>query len=416
MTQELKVSFYLKREGKSKKSIVNSDAVYPIVGKIIIGNSIAQFSSKLSVSESLWNVKSGRAIGKSGIAVELNREINKINLLIHSHYKDILDRTGKVTSIDVKNAFQGIASSQKTLLVLFEEMTQEFYARVGIDRAPATYLKYGKAYKHLKRFLKEKYHIEDIPLSALDLPFIEAFDFNLRVERKMKAESIVSIVALLLKVVRIALHRNFIVYPPFLGYKLRKPDFQNRSLTAEEFERLISTPIEYQSQCFIRDLFVFTSFTGISYADLKQLTWKDIIRDEDSSLWISMSRQKTSVPFHVKLLDIPIRIMEKYKGLATDDCVFPVLSQGRINYALKIIARQCGIDKAICFHMGRHCYASVVTLSQGVPLETVAELLGHRDWRATRIYAQVSNEKIGEDMRHLNKRLSGKFHLAENNV
>lgn len=284
MTQELKVSFYLKRVGKGKKFIVNPDAIYPIVGKIIIGNSIAQFSSKLSAPEHLWNVKSGRATGKSRIAVELNREINKINLCIHTHYKDILSRTGKVNALDVKNAFQDIASSQKTLLALFEEMTQEFHARIGIDRAAATYLKYGKAYKHLKRFLKEKYHVEDIPLTALDLPFIEAFDFNLRVERKMKAESIVSIIALLLKAVRIALHRNFITYPPFLGYKLRKPDFQNRSLTADEFERLISAPIKYESQCFIRDLFVFASFTGISYADLKQFTWKDIAREEDGSL------------------------------------------------------------------------------------------------------------------------------------
>lgn len=268
-------------------------------------------------------------------------------------------------------------------------MTQEFYARVGIDRAPATYLKYGKAYKLLKRFLKEKYHVKDIPLAVLDLPFIEAFDFNLRVERKLKAESIVSVVALLLKVVRIALHRNFIVYPPFLGYKLKKPDFQNRSLTAEEFERLISTPIEYESQYFIRDLFVFASFTGISYADLKQLTWKDIIRNEDDSLWISMSRQKTSVPFHVKLLDIPIRIMEKYKGLATDDCVFPVLSQGRINYALKIIAKQCGINKALCFHIARHSFASLITLEEGVPIETISRMLGHSNIKTTQVYARV---------------------------
>lgn len=354
-----------------------------------------------------------RATGKSRIAVELNREINKINLCIHTHYKDILSRTGKVNALDVKNAFQGIASSQKTLLALFEEMTQEFHARIGIDRAAATYLKYGKAYKHLKRFLKEKYHVEDIPLTALDLPFIEAFDFNLRVERKMKAESIVSIIALLLKAVRIALHRNFITYPPFLGYKLRKPDFQNRSLTADEFERLISAPIKYESQCFIRDLFVFASFTGISYADLKQFTWKDIAREEDGSLWISMSRQKTSVPFHVKLLDIPIRIMEKYKGLAKDDCVFPVLSQGRINYALKIIAKQCGIDKAICFHQSRHTFASQLCLSQGVPIESVSRMMGHRNIQTTQRYARVNNEKIGNDMKNLSKRLENRFRLTE---
>jgi hypothetical protein len=133
MDTELKVSFYLKRERKNEKE----GAGYPIVGKINVGKTIAQFSSKLKVEEKLWNVKSGRAIGKSKIATELNREINKINLSIHSYYKDILKRTGKVTALDVKNAFQGIASTQTTLLVLFNEITQEFHSRVGIDRAPS---------------------------------------------------------------------------------------------------------------------------------------------------------------------------------------------------------------------------------------------------------------------------------------
>lgn len=418
MTNNLKVSFYLKREGKSKKTVFNPDAIYPIVGKIIIGNSIAQFGSKLSIAENLWNVKSGRAIGKSRVAVELNKEINFINLLIHSHYKEILQRTGKITAVEVKNAFQGIATAQKTLLVLFKEMAEEFRLRIGIDRSANTYPKYNVAYKNLKRFLNEKYHIQDIPLNQLDLPFIEAYDYYLRVERKLKAESIVSIVALLLKAVRIALHRNLITYPPFLGYKLGKPEFIQRTLTAEEFERLISTPLKSTSQSFIRDLFVFAAFTGLSFIDLKQLTWKEIITEEDRSLWISMSRQKTDIPFNVKLLDIPVRIIEKYKGISgtgKDDTVFKVLSHRRISDALKTIAKHCNITTNISFHVARHCFASQLCLSQGVPIESVSRMMGHRNIQTTQRYARVNNEKIGNDMKQLSKRLSGKFNFANNN-
>ncbi len=418
MTNNLKVSFYLKREGKSKNSTSNLDAVYPIVGKIIIGNSIAQFGSKLSIPENLWNVKSGRAIGKSRIAVELNREINKINLLIHSHYKEILQRTGKVTAIEVKNAFQGIATAQKTLLVLFKEMAEEFRQRIGIDRSANTYPKYNVAYKNLKRFLNEKYHIQDIPLNQLDLPFIEAYDYYLRVERKLKAESIVTIVALLLKTVRIALHRNMITYPPFLGYKLGKPEFIQRTLSAEELERLISTPLKSASQSFIRDLFVFAAFTGLSFIDLKQLTWKHIITEEDGSLWISMSRQKTDIPFNVKLLDIPVRIIEKYKGISgtgKDDTVFKVLSHRRISDALKTIAKHCDITTNISFHVARHCFASQLCLSQGVPIESVSRMMGHRNIQTTQRYARVNNEKIGNDMKQLSQRLSGKFNFTSSN-
>jgi len=298
MNENLKVSFYLKREQKNGK---NGDIIYPIVGKIIIGKSIAQFSSKLKISERLWHVKSGRAIGKSREAVTLNREINKINLLIHSHYSEILRRTGKVTVVDVKNAFQGIASTQKTLLVLFAEIMQEFHSRVGIDRTMGSYYGYASAYKHLQRFIKEKYNVRDIPLGQLDLPFIESFDFYLRVECRLKPSSVNVTVIKLFSATRIALHRNYISRPPFFGYKLERPEFQIRSLSKEEFERIVSTPIQSAELGFVRDMFVFASFTGISYIDLKNLTQKELITEEDGSLWISKSRQKTKVPFNVKL-------------------------------------------------------------------------------------------------------------------
>lgn len=323
MSDELKVSFYLKREGKSGLASTNPNEVYTIVGRIIIGKSNAQFGSKLKIEESLWDVKSGRAIGKSRKANQLNREINKINLSIHAHYKEILKRTGTVTASEVKNAFQGMTSAQKTLLVFFEEIMQEFHARIGIDRSALTYPKYKNAYKQMKRFILAKYKVQDIPLNQFDLPFIETFDFHLRVERKMTDESVATVIFLLFKAVRLALHRNLITYPPFLGFKLKKPEFQIRSLTKEEFERLISTPLESQSQCFIRDLFVFAAFTGISYVDLKKLTLKDIITEEDGSLWICMSRQKTGIPFHVKLLDTPIKILKNTEDWQRKTLSFP---------------------------------------------------------------------------------------------
>jgi hypothetical protein len=158
MNNELKVSFYLKRESRLEKGNVGENVTCPIIREIIIGNSIAQFSSKLKIEERLWSVKSGQAISKSRVAVELNREINKINLLIHFHCKEILHRIGTITAIEVKNVFQGIATAQKTLLVHFKDMAEEFRKRIGIDRSANTYPKYNVSYKNLKRFLNEKYH------------------------------------------------------------------------------------------------------------------------------------------------------------------------------------------------------------------------------------------------------------------
>ena len=231
MNNELKVSFYLKREGNTERTETNPDAVYPIVGKIIISNTIAQFGSKLKIEEQLWSVKSGRAIGKSRVAVELNREINKINLSIHAHYRDILKRTGKVTAIEVKNAFQGIATAQKTLLVLFGEMMEDFKGRIGIDRAQSTYKQYEVLNKQLKQFLREEYHVEDIPLTELDLPFIEALNFFFRVKTQDEAENSQGKDCLVKQGNTFSVASKNYHRPPFDGFELEKTELKKQVLS-----------------------------------------------------------------------------------------------------------------------------------------------------------------------------------------
>ncbi|CDB81882.1 integrase [Bacteroides clarus CAG:160] len=411
MNNELKVSFYLKREGNTERTETNPDTVYPIVGKIIIGNTIAQFGSKLKIEERLWNVKSGRAIGKSRVAVELNREINKINLSIHTHYRDIFKRTGKVTAIEVKNAFQGIATAQKMLLALFGEMMEDFKGRIGIDRAQSTYKQYEVLYKQLKQFLREEYHVEDIPLTELDLSFIEALNFFFRVKRRMKPRTVKARIILLNKMIRLALHRRIITRPPFDGFELEKTELKNKSLTSDELDLLMKTPLKSGTQRFIRDMFLFSTFTGLAYADLHKLSWKDIITEDDGSLWISANRQKSHTEFNVKLLNIPIQIIEYYKGLAPDGKVFPPMSLGQVNVGLKRIARNCGINRALSFHQARYTFASQICLSQGVPIESVSRMLGHKHIETTQRYARLNNEKISNDMQQLSARLASKFNF-----
>jgi len=411
MNNELKVSFYLKREGNTERTETNPDAIYPIVGKIIIGNTIAQFGSKLKIEERLWSVKSGRAIGKSRVAVELNREINKINLSIHAHYRDILKRTGKVSVIEVKNAFQGIATAQKTLLALFGEMMEDFKRRIGIDRAQSTYKQYEVLYKQLKQFLREEYHVEDIPLTELDLPFIEALNFFFRVKRRMNPRTVKARIVLVNRAIRLALHRRIITRPPFDGFELEKTELKNKSLTNNELDLLMKTSLKSGTQRFIRDMFLFSTFTGLAYADLHKLSWKDIITEDDGSLWISANRQKSHTEFNVKLLNIPIQIIEYYKGLASDGKVFPHMSLGQVNVGLKRIARNCGINRALSFHQARYTFASQICLSQGVPIESVSRMLGHKHIQTTQRYARLNNEKISNDMQQLSARLASKFNF-----
>lgn len=407
---EVKVNFYLKRNEEKQ------DGTVPVLGRIRIGKSMVQFSAKVSVPVSLWDTKSGRATGKSKAALSINASLNKICVAIHSAHRDLSVKKENVSAQDVKNAFQGIASEQDTLVKYYEAHNEQFLKNVGVNRCMETYKRYGISLNHLKRFMRKKYNVSDISFQALTPSFVADYDYYLRVELRFAPQTIVNTIGQLRRIVKIAINNGLLRNDPFIDYEFITSPIIPKSLTSAELKKLMKAKLSRPNLNFIRDMFLFSSFTGIAFSDMRNLTDQNLSIAEDGVRWVHLKRKKTGTPCHIPLLEIPLQLIEKYKGLSKEGKLFPMISCSKTNIYLKRIATECGIDKRVTFHMARHCYASVVTLSQGVPLETVAELLGHRDWRATRIYAQVSNEKIGEDMRHLNKRLSDKFHLANNNV
>ena len=361
----------------------------------------------------LWDTKSGRAIGKTKTALSVNSSLNKISVAIHSAYKDLLAKKENVSALEVKNAFQGIASEQATLVKYFEAHNEEFLKSVGVNRAEATYKRFLTSLGHLKRFMRKKYNIADIPFQALTPSFVADYDYYLRVKVGLACGTVTNTVVHLRRIIKKAINNGLLHNDPFINYEYITTPIIPKSLTAEELQILIGAKLSRPNLNFIRDMFLFSSFTGIAFSDMRALTLKNISTEEDGVKWMHLKRKKTGAACHIPLLEIPLQLIEKYKGLGKDGKLFPMISCSKTNIYLKRIAKECGINKRVTFHQARHCYASVVTLSQGVPLETVGELLGHTDWRATRIYAQVNNEKIGEDMQVLNKRLSGKFQLTD---
>lgn len=407
--QEVKVGFYLKRNEEK------SDGTIPILGRIRIGKSMVQFSAKVYVPVSLWDTTSGRATGKSKTALSVNTSLDKICVAIHSACRELSLKNNNVSALEVKNAFQGIASEQDTLVKYFEVHNETFLQHVGVNRAEGTYKRFLTSLGHLKHFMRKKYNISDIPFQALTPSFVADYDYYLRVELGLACGTIINTIVHLRRIIKIAINNGLVRNDPFIDYKYIAQDPVPKSLTSDELDTLIKAELSRPNLNFIRDMFLFSSFTGIAFSDMRLLTKKNLSIAEDGVQWIHLKRKKTGAPCHIPLLEIPLQLIEKYKGLGKDGKLFPMISCSKTNIYLKRIAKECSIDKPITFHQARHCYASVVTLSQGVPLETVGELLGHTDWRATRIYAQVSNEKIGEDMQLLNKRLSGKYDFEGSN-
>lgn len=407
--QEVKVSFYLKRNE------AKADGTVPILGRIRIEKSMVQFSAKVYVPVSLWDTTSGRAIGKSKTALSINATLDKTCVAIHSAYRELSLKNNNVSALEVKNAFQGIASEQDTLVKYFEAHNEKFLQNVGVNRAEGTYKRFLTSLSHLKRFMRKKYNISDIPFQALTPSFVADYDYYLRIELGLACGTIINTIVHLRRIIKIAINNGLVRSDPFIDYKYIAQEPVPKSLTSDELDTLIKAKLSRPNLNFIRDMFLFSSFTGIAFSDMRNLTAKNISRAEDRVWWIHLNRKKTGVPCHIPLLEIPLQLIKKYRGIAKEGRLFPMISCSKTNIYLKRIAKECGINKRVSFHMARHCYASVITLSQGVPLETVGELLGHTDWRATRIYAQVSNDKIGEDMQLLNKRLSGKYDFEGSN-
>lgn len=406
MKTGLKVHFYLRKTDEKK----NGEC--PVIGKITIGKDVAQFSAKVTAKASLWDIVSGRVTGKSKHASEVNTTLDKINVAINTSYRKLQEEKNTITASEVKNAFQGIAAGQETLIRYFARHNEEFKKRVGVNRELSTQVQYENSLKHLKRFMSLKCKLSDIPFTQLDFSFIEKYDFYLRVELKLKPNTILGIMRHFRKMIKLAIGEGIITRDPFEGYSPERPKAEQKYLTRDELEKIMITPLDHPCRYLTRDMFLFSVFTGLAYRDICNLTARNIVRASDGTLWIETTRQKTGTPCEIPLMEIPLQILDKYKGLAPDGKVLPMQSCGRLNKNLKVIAKLCGLKRKLIFHLARHTYASEICLSQGVPIETVSRMLGHRDLRSTQIYAKISNDKISEDTDKLEERIKDKFRLV----
>lgn len=402
-----KVLFYLKRQDEKNGKV-------PVMGRITVNGTIAQFSCKMRVDPQLWDTKAGKAAGKSVAAQGINERLDKTKALIIKQYDKIAAADNYVTAEKVKNAYLGFGDEYRTLLSVAKEFLAEFAQRVGKDRTPDSYEQQCINHKRIVWFLRDKYALSDIPLKEIEPSFVEDFHTYLIVTRGLASGTIIGAVTKLKQLMLYSVRKKYITYNPFTGFRCTAQYRDRGFLSEEELQRFMAAEPRRYKQRQIRDVFVFCCFTGLAYADVKKLTFDDIKTSFDGDSWIIAHRKKTGTPFHVKLLPVAMQLIEKYRPAAKDNRVFPVPSNvENMNRALRRVTKICGIDKWISMHMSRHTFATTVTLSQGVPLETVSQMLGHTNILTTQIYAKITNEKISRDMDALTLKLGDKFKVAQ---
>lgn len=392
--------FYLKRQAARK------DGTVPVMGRITVDGTQTQFSCKITIDPKVWDTKSGRATGRSAAAIEANRMLDNMRVSINKHYREIMDRDNYVTAEKVKNAFLGLEHRCRTLLQVFKQHNEDYEKMYEAGmKAKATLLKYQCVYRHLEEFIYQRYHVRDIALKELTPAFISDFDIFLITEKNCCTNTVWLYLCPLRTMVSIAISNEWLSRDPFRDYEVKKEQTTRYFLTKDEIRQLMDGKLKNAKQELYRDLFVFCIFTGLSFSDMRNLSEENIRTYFDEHLWISINRQKTGVQSNIRLLDIPKKILEKYRGLREDGKIFSVPHYMTCLYGIRAVAKRCGITKHLTWHMSRHTMATEICLTNGVPIETVSSILGHKNITTTQIYAKITKEKLNQDMENLSTRL-----------
>ena len=384
------------------------------MGRITINGTMSQFSCKLSVRSSLWDAKANKASGKSLESQRINEKLENIKTNIGKQYQRLCDRDSYVTAEKVRNAFLGMGDDCRLLLQTFDEYLADFRKRVGKDRAYSSYEDYRKRRRRLASFLEYEYRVKDIPFKELKRDFIEKFVVYLSSVQGMRSGTIHSTIKKLKLMTYTAYKNGWIPVDPFAGFYVKAEYAERRYLSASELQAVMDVRLPNYRTGINRDAFVFCAFTGLSHADVSKLTYADIHTDDNGERWIIDRRQKTGTQFRVKLLPVAEMLYERYKDMhLSGDRVFPLKGTYKtLNMSLRHVARHAGLSFNPTIHMARHTFATTVTLTQGVPLETVSKMLGHKRITTTQIYAKITNDKIGQDMAALSEKLSSVFKVA----
>jgi site-specific recombinase XerD len=233
-------------------------------------------------------------------------------------------------------------------------------------------------------------------LKEIQPSFVSDFEVYLKTERNISHNTCILYNNAIMMLMHRAHENGWVSRYPFSDYHIQKEETEKGFLTKEELNALMNNPRLTPRRAYIRDLFIFCCFTGLAHADLKNLKNENIVKNPaDGSWWIHTHRQKTGVAENVKLLPIPLAILKKYKGLCTDGHVFDVPNHKSCCKRIRFVAKLCGITKNLTWHMARHTMATVVCLSNGMPLEVVGSVLGHKCIESTQVYAKITQEKLG---------------------
>ena len=394
--EKMKVLLYLKKSGLDKSGKA------PIMGRITLGRSIAQFSCKLSCNPDLWNPRESRMDGKSREAVEINGKLENLLLSVQSAYQSLLSKGCPFDAADVKELFQGSVQTRCMLIERLDILIREKKEHIGIDIKRETISNYYTTRNNLRTFIEDKYKVEDLSFSQLTENFIYDFrDYYLN-KLGFQESSFYAVASQIKTVCKLAYREGLADTLLFANVKIARGDKKlPKALDRRSLDKLMNThfgELEEEMET-ARDLFVFACHTGAAYCDLMGLSKTHLVRDDEENLWMKFNRKKTGVLCRIKLLPEAVRLIEKMHS-DEREALLPFIKYPTYQSCLKALRLRAGISFPFTSHTARHTFATLITLEQGVPIETVSKMLGHTNVSMTERYAKVTPQKLFEEFNH----------------
>lgn len=343
----------------------------PIYLRITVDGKRAEIALKRYIGPDKWHSRAGCARGSSEAAKALNTYLDIVRSKIYEHHKNMIQENKPITAVALKNAYLGISPDHKMLMEAFEYHNKQMKELVGKEFTHSTYIRYETTLNHILSFMQWKYKVGDMELRELNHQFITELDYYFRAEKNCNNNSTVKYIKNFRKVINIAVANGWLIKDPFIHYKGKLKQIEKPFLTKEELEVISTKIMPIPRLELVRDIFLFSCYTGLAYVDLMKLTADSIVRGIDGERWINILRTKTTTPSNIPILPLAIQIINKYKDhdeVKQKGHLLPVMSNQKLNAYLKEIGTICGINKPITFHTARHTFATTVTLSNGVPI------------------------------------------------
>jgi site-specific recombinase XerD len=401
MNAKLSILFYAKR------AKTTNDGLIPIYIRVTVNGERVELSTKRYTQPEKWSIEGSCMKGTSAEAKATNSYLDALKSKVYDYQQQLIREDAVVNAENMRNKMLGIEKRSHMLAIVFQQHNVEMKALIGKEYSTATYARYETSLKHTVNFLKWKYKISDIDIRKIDHEFITSYEFYLKSVCNCCQNTSSKYIKNFGKIIRICLANGWLQKDPFINYKSKIVEVERTFLCMEEIETMLQKNYTCERLNQVRDIFLFSCFTGLAYADVKKLSRKNIGFGVDGEKWIFINRTKTDTRSNIPILPIANYILEKYQDhpqVVNQDKLLPILSNQKMNSYLKEIADTCQIDKPLTFHIARHTFATTVTLSNGVPIESVSKMLGHKNLKTTQHYAKILDLKVSNDMQILKEK------------